>query len=208
MAETQAPRRLPSIIERDPRYDYHVSDPYSRLLRDRVVLLCCPVDDTAAADVMAQLIYLDGESDRPISLYLNSPGGSLTAMMAVYDTMRYLGSEIRTVCLGQAVSAAAVLLAAGTHGKRLILPYARVILHEPDLPPAQGPSDDLQIQARETLRLRAVMTDLLVQHTGQPGERIDADLSRQTSLPAEQAVASGLADEIITRLDGPGRREA
>lgn len=209
MAADPVPRRLPSIIERDPRHDYYVSDPYSRLLRDRVVLLCCPVDDTAAADVIAQLIYLDGErSDREISLYINSPGGSLTAMMAVYDTMRYLSSEIQTVCLGQAVSAAAVLLAAGSPGKRLILPYARVILHEPDLPAMSGSSSELAVQAAETLRLRAIMTELFAEHTGQPVERVDADLGRQHILTAAQAVAYGVADQIISRLATPAHQGA
>jgi ATP-dependent Clp protease protease subunit len=188
---------LPSVVERDARGEY-ATDPYSKLLRERIIFLGTPVDDTAANDVMAQLLYLDYDNPgRDISLYLNSPGGSITAMTAIYDTMRHISSDIQTVCLGQAASAAAVLLAAGTPGKRMILPNARVLIHQPAMDVSQGQTSDLEIQAREILRARAAMEEILAGHTGQSRERVHADLERDTILTAEQALAYGFVDELI-----------
>ena len=188
---------LPTIVERTGRGEYAV-DPYSKLFTDRVVFLGVPVDDACANDVMAQLLYLDHDMPgREISLYLNSPGGSVTAMMAIHDTMRFVMSDIRTVCLGQANSVAAILLAAGTRGKRLILPNARVVLRQPELPVEQGSASDLEIQANEVLRTRDVMVGLLAGHTGRDLDRVRRDLDRDTILPAADALAYGLVDELI-----------
>jgi ATP-dependent Clp protease protease subunit len=187
---------LPTIIERSARGEYAL-DPYSKLLADRIVFLGTPVDDRAANDVMAQLLWLDYDNpDRDISLYINSPGGSLTAMTAIYDTMRLVGADIQTVCLGQAVSAAAVLLAAGTPGKRLILPHARVVVHQPSLDVSEGQASDLAIRAREIGRLRAAMEEILVEHTGRTPDRIRADLEREMILSGTEAVEYGYADVL------------
>jgi ATP-dependent Clp protease protease subunit len=195
---------LPTIIERTARGEYSI-DPYSKLLADRIVFLGTPVNDTSANDVMAQLLWLDYDNPgRDVSLYINSPGGSLTAMMAIYDTMRFVSSDIRTVCLGQAMSAAAVLLAAGTPGKRMVLPHARVVIHQPALDVSHGQTSDLEIQAREILRVRAAMRDILAEHTGRDADRIRADLERETILTGPDAVAYGLADTVTpTRRPAP-----
>jgi ATP-dependent Clp protease protease subunit len=194
---------LPTIVERDSRAEYTM-DPYSMLLRDRIIFLGSVIDDTSANDVMAQLLYLDHDNPtRDISLYINSSGGSLTALMAIYDTMRFLSADIMTVCLGQAVSAAAVLLAAGTPGKRMILPYSRVVIHQPEVGVDQGSTSDLQIRAREILRVRTVMEGLLAEHTGQPRERIHADLERDTILTATEALGYGFVDLLV-----PSRRKS
>jgi ATP-dependent Clp protease protease subunit len=178
-------------------------DLYSRMLRDRIVFVTDPIDDTLAANIAAQLLYLDADyPDRDISLYINSTGGSPTAMTAIYDTMCSVSSDVQTVCLGQAVTVAALLVAAGTPGKRLIAPYARVVLQEPSLESGPGTTSDLEIQARELLRTRALMTALLAQHTGQSAERIDADLGRQMILTAAEAIEYGLADHVVARRSG------
>src|SRR5262249_17050730 len=154
------------------RGEYSI-DPYSKLLSDRIVMLITTVDDTSAGDVIAQLLYLDHEKpERDISLFINSPGGSVTAMMSIYDTMQFVSADIQTVCLGQAASAAALLLAAGTPGKRLILPNARVMVQQPALDISRGPASDLEVQAREVLRMRATVEELLARHTGQARERV------------------------------------
>jgi ATP-dependent Clp protease protease subunit len=175
-------------------------DPYAKLLEERIVLLGTPVDDTAANDVMAQLIHLEyRDPDRDISLYVNSPGGSFSAMSAIHDTMRYVSCDIETVCLGQAGSTAAVLLAGGTPGKRFMLPGARVVLRQPTLSePVQGQASDLEIQAGELLRVRARLEEMLAGHTGQSRERIRADIERDTVLDARQAVDYGLVDGVVT----------
>jgi ATP-dependent Clp protease, protease subunit len=194
---------LPTITERTSRGEYPM-DPYSKLLSDRVIFLGAPVDDTSANDVMAQLLYLDYDNpERDISLYINSPGGSVTAMTAVYDTMRFVSADIQTVCLGQAASAAAILLAAGSPGKRLILPNARVVIHQPAMDAGQGQTSDLEIQAREMLRTRAAMEEILAQHTGRSRESVHADIERDTILGAAEAVAYGLVDELV-----PSRKSA
>ena len=189
--------RLPTIVERSHFGEYSI-DPYSKLLGDRIVMLGTAVDDTAANDVMAQLLYLDHDQpDRDISLLINSPGGSLTAMTAIYDTMRYVNADIQTVCLGQAGAAAALLLAAGTPGKRTMLPNARVVIHQPALDVSQGATGDLEIQAREIIRLRGLMEELLAGHTGQSRERVRADIDRDTILGGPEAIAYGLVDALI-----------
>ena len=188
---------LPNIVERTSRGEYAI-DPYSKLLSERVVFLGTAVDDTAANDILAQLLYLDYDKpERDISLYVNSPGGSLTAMMTIYDTMRVLRCDVRTVCLGQAASAAALLLAAGTPGKRMMLPNARVVLHQPRMEVSQGSTSDLAIQARELLRMRTAMEETLAEHTGRDLDQIRRDLDRETILDGSQAVAYGLVDLLL-----------
>jgi ATP-dependent Clp protease, protease subunit len=188
---------LPNIVERTSRGEYAI-DPYSKLLSERVVFLGTAVDDTAANDVLAQLLYLDYDKpERDISLYVNSPGGSLTAMMTIYDTIRILRCDVRTVCLGQAASAAALLLAAGTPGKRMMLPNARVVLHQPRIELAQGSTSDLAIQAQELLRMRSAMEEILAGHTGRDVDQIRRDLDRELILDGPQAVEYGLVDLLL-----------
>ncbi|MFF1477937.1 ATP-dependent Clp protease proteolytic subunit [Streptomyces sp. NPDC058301] len=190
---------LPEFSERTAT-GVRTLDPYSKLLEERIVFLGTPVDDTAANDVMAQFMHLEhADPDRDISLYINSPGGSLTAMTAIYDTMRYITCDVETVCMGQAASAAAVLLAAGAPGKRLALPGARILIHQPAIAePIQGQPSDLEIYANELQRERALLTDLLARHTGQSTERISADIERDTILDAAAAAQYGLVDHVIT----------
>ncbi|MEU2582006.1 ATP-dependent Clp protease proteolytic subunit [Streptomyces avermitilis] len=174
-------------------------DPYAKLLDERIVFLGTPIDDTSANDVMAQFMHLEYLApDRDISLYINSPGGSFSAMTAVYDTMQFVSCDVETVCLGQAASAAAVLLAGGTPGKRLALPGARVLIHQPSLPaPVQGQASDLVIQAAELTRTREQLEELLVRHTGQSPERVAADVERDKILDAPAAMAYGLVDRVV-----------
>ncbi|GHG49564.1 ATP-dependent Clp protease proteolytic subunit [Streptomyces griseocarneus] len=174
------------------------TDPYAKLFSERVIVLGGAVDDAAAHDVIAQLMLLEHTApDRDVSLYLNSPGGSFSAMCAVHDTMRYIGCDIETVCVGRAGPAAAVLLAAGTPGKRMVLPHARVVLHQPSLDGAvRGRPDDLALEAGELLRERETMTRMLSEHTGRSAERVRRDLDRPAFLDAGAAVAYGLADHI------------
>ncbi|TPQ18483.1 ATP-dependent Clp protease proteolytic subunit [Streptomyces sporangiiformans] len=188
-----------------PEFTEHTSsgqrtmDPYARLLEERIVFLGTPIDNTSANDVMAQFIHLEHQSpDRDISLYINSPGGSFSAMTAIYDTMRYITCEVETVCLGQAASAAAVLLAAGAPGKRSALPDARMLIHQPSLSePVQGQASDLAIQAEEMMRTRRLLEEMLARHTGRSQERISADIERDKILDAPAAVEYGLVDQII-----------
>jgi ATP-dependent Clp protease protease subunit len=162
------------------------------------VFLGTTVDDTSANDVVAQLLCLESDDpDKDISLYINSPGGSVTAMMAIYDTMQFVASDIRTVCLGQAGSAAAILLAAGNPGKRLMLSHSRVVIQQPSMQPVQGQATDLQILAAEVLRVRAAMADILALHTGRSRAQIRADLARDTILTSVEALAYGVVDGIL-----------
>ncbi|QES04845.1 ATP-dependent Clp protease proteolytic subunit [Streptomyces venezuelae] len=195
---------LPAFTERTS-YGTRTLDPYSKLLESRIVFLGTPIDETAANDVIAQLLYLDHAGpDQDIALYINSPGGSVSAMTAIYDTMGSLHCDLETTCLGQAMSTAAVLLAAGTPGKRMMLPGARVTLQEPAMDePLRGQPSDLDLQAREMLRLRALMAGMLTAHTGRDRKRIDADLDRLTVLDAPAALAYGLVDHVITSRRGP-----
>ncbi|AYC42948.1 MULTISPECIES: ATP-dependent Clp protease proteolytic subunit [Streptomyces] len=187
-------------------------DPYSKLLEERIVFLGTPIDDISANDVMAQFMYLEHQApDRDIALYINSPGGSFSAMSAIYDTMQYVGCDVATTCLGQAGSSAAVLLAAGTPGKRSVLPGARVVIHQPALTePVRGQASDLAIQADELLRVRARLEELLVRHTGRTAEQVSADIERDTVLDAQGALDHGLVDAIVpnrrSSLTTPGAR--
>ncbi|MEU2112666.1 ATP-dependent Clp protease proteolytic subunit [Streptomyces sp. NPDC019507] len=174
-------------------------DPYAKLLDERIVFLGAPVDTTSANDVIAQLLYLEyAAPDQDISLYINSPGGSISAMSAIYDTMQTVTCDISTTCLGQAASTAAVLLAAGAPGKRMALPGARVVVQQPSLPePVQGQPTDLDVQAQELLRLRDQLAAMLVRHSGQSAERIAADLDRDTVFDAAGALEYGLIDHLV-----------
>jgi len=188
---------LPLISERTSRSEYLV-DPYSKAFGDRVVFLGTALDDQAANDVLVQLLYLDADNPgRDIGVYINSPGGSLTAMLAVYDTMRSLASDVQTVCVGQCGPEAAMLLAAGSKGKRMMLPNARVILHQPAMEISQGATQDLQVQAQELLRQRSALEAILAEHTGRTPEQIRADLERPHVLDGPAAIAYGLVDVLL-----------
>ncbi|BDH12996.1 ATP-dependent Clp protease proteolytic subunit [Streptomyces hygroscopicus] len=188
---------LPEFTERTSQ-GTRTMDPYSKLLSERIIFLGTPIDDTSANDVMAQLIHLEHAApEQDISLYINSPGGSFTAMTAIYDTMNFVSCDVETVCLGQAASSAAVLLAAGAPGKRLALPGARILIHQPSFSePVQGQATDLQIQAEEMLRTRDVLEEMLARHTGQPRERIAADIERDKIFDALAAQEYGLIDGL------------
>lgn len=176
-------------------------DPYTKLFEDRIIFLGTPISDDIANAVMAQLLCLQSmDPERPISMYINSPGGSFTALTAIYDTMRYIKPDVQTVCLGQAASAAAVLLAAGTKGKRLALPNSRILIHQPATEGGYGQSSDLEIQAREILRIRSLMEAMLADATGQSEEQVSLDIERDKYLTAEQAVEYGIVDDILTSL--------
>ncbi|MFE7620916.1 ATP-dependent Clp protease proteolytic subunit [Streptomyces sp. NPDC057496] len=190
---------LPEFTERTSS-GTRTLDPYSKLLSERIVFLGTPVDDAAASDLIAQFMYLEHDApDRPVSLYINSPGGSFGAMSAIHDTMQYLSCEVETYCLGQAGSCAATLLAAGAPGRRHALPGARVVVQQPALPePLRGQPSDLEIEARELERVRGVLIDLLARHTGRDAERIATDIERDLVLDAAGAKAYGLVDHIVT----------
>jgi ATP-dependent Clp protease protease subunit len=188
---------MPVVIEQTSRGERSF-DLYSRLLSGRIVFLGTPVDDASANLIMAQLLYLESEDpDKDINLYINSPGGSVTALLGIYDTMQYIRSQVSTTCLGFAASAAAVILAAGASGKRFALPHSTVLLHQPH-GGAQGQSADIDIQAREILRLRALTNEILARHTGQPLDKIVHDTDRDFILDADQAMEYGLVDEILS----------
>ncbi|GGV01088.1 putative ATP-dependent Clp protease proteolytic subunit-like protein [Streptomyces litmocidini] len=196
---------LPEFTERTS-FGTRTLDPYSKLLGSRIVFLGTPIDETSANDVIAQFLYLDHAAPgQDIALYINSPGGSIGSMTAIHDTMRTLSCDVETTCLGQAASTAAVLLAAGTPGKRHVLPGARITLRQPAMDePLRGQPSDLDIHARELLRLRALTAGMLTEYTGQGRERIDADLDRLTVLDASAAVAYGLVDHVITNRRDAG----
>lgn len=194
--EAQGRYVLPNIIERTSRGEYGM-DPYSKLLKERIVFLGVQIDDVSANDVMAQLLYLESEDpDRDINIYINSPGGSFTALTAIYDTMQFVRPDISTVCLGQAASAAAVLLAAGAPGKRFAVPNARILIHQPS-GQGEGQSSDIEIQAREIMRMNSLLEKMLSDHTGQSVESVRNDIKRDKILTAEEAVTYGLIDEVI-----------
>jgi ATP-dependent Clp protease, protease subunit len=187
---------VPVVVEQTSRGERSF-DIYSRLLNERIIFLGTPVDDTVANLVMAQLLHLESEDpDKDIQLYINSPGGSVTALLAIYDTMQYVKPDVATTCMGQAASAAAVLLAAGAKGKRFGLPHSRILIHQPS-GGAEGQSVDIEIQAREILRMRRMLDEILAAHTGQPVERISRDTDRDFIMTAEQAKEYGLIDDII-----------
>lgn len=188
---------LPQFEERTP-YGFKRQDPYARLFEDRIIFLGTQVDDASADDVMAQLLVLEAmDSDRDITLYINSPGGSFTAMTAIYDTMQYIRPRIQTVALGQAASAAAVLLAAGSPGLRMALPNARVLIHQPSMGGDRGTATDLQIHADELLLIRTWMEETLANHTNKTADQIREDIDRDKFLSAEQAKDYGLIDEVL-----------
>jgi ATP-dependent Clp protease, protease subunit len=189
---------VPNVIETTSRGERH-SDLYSRMLRENIIFIPTAIDDTVANLVCAQLIHLESENpDKDISIYINSPGGDITALFAIYDTMQFIKNDIATICLGQAASAAAVLLAAGTKGKRLALPHARVLLHQPWGQVGYGQVTDLELAAKEILRMRDLLEEILAKHTGQTVEKIHADTDRDYVIEAPQAVAYGIIDEVIT----------
>jgi ATP-dependent Clp protease protease subunit len=189
---------LPSYVERTS-YGVKEMNPYNKLFEERIVFVGAPVDDTLANDVIAQLIALEGmDTDRTISLYINSPGGSLTAMTAIYDTMQFVKPEIETTCVGQAASAAAVLLAAGSPGKRAALPHSRILIHQPSTEGGRGQTSDLEIQANEIIRQREELEEILALHSGRAVEQVRADIERDRFLTAPEAREYGLIDEIIT----------
>jgi ATP-dependent Clp protease protease subunit len=190
---------LPSFVERT-NYGIKESNPYNKLFEERIIFLGAPIDDVVANDVMAQLIVLEStDPDRDIQIYINSPGGSFTALTAIYDTMVYVRPEIQTICMGQAASAAAVILAAGTKGKRFALTNSRILIHQPS-GGTEGAMQisDLEIQANEIQRMRQLEEEILARHTGQPIEKVRADIERDTILTAEQAKDYGIVDEVIT----------
>ncbi len=179
-------------------------DPYTKLFEDRIIFLGTPISDEIANAVMAQLLCLQQmDADRDIEIYINSPGGSFTALTAIYDTMRYIKPDVRTVCLGQAASAAAILLAAGTPGKRLALPNSRILIHQPYTEGTGGQISDLEIQANEIFRMRELMEKMISDATGKSMEEVSKDVDRDKILTAEQAVEYGLVDEVLNTLKVP-----
>ncbi|MGW3254605.1 ATP-dependent Clp protease proteolytic subunit [Streptomyces fungicidicus] len=198
MTRPSARHVLPEFTERTMS-GQRTMDPYAKLLQERIVILGTRIDETSANDVMAQFMYLEHHApDQDISLYINSPGGSFHAMSAIHDTLRYVTCDVETVCLGQAEGAAALLLAAGTPGKRLVLPGSRLVLRQPVLlEPVEGQTSDLAIQAEELNRIRAQMEEMLVRHTGRTAEQVRADIERDTVLDAGAAVEYGLADRVV-----------
>ena len=192
----QANYIIPSVIEKSNGREVS-SDLYSRLLRDNIIFLGTPIDDGVANVICAQLLHLESENpDRDISLYINSPGGDVNAMFAIYDTMQYIRPDVNTICFGQAASAAAVLLAAGSAGKRLALPSSRILLHQP-YSGAQGQVSDLEIAANEIERLKSQLESILSTHSGQTTEKIQSDTDRDFVMTAEEAKAYGVIDEVI-----------
>ena len=196
---------VPTVVEQTNRGE-RAYDLYSRLLKDNIIFLGTPIDDTIANLVCAQMLHLESENpDKDINIYINSPGGDITALFAIYDTMQFIRNDIATICYGQAASAAAVLLAAGTKGKRLALPHARVLLHQPYGAMGYAQVTDLELAAKEILRMRDLMEEMLSHHTGQPIERIHTDTDRDFVLEAEAALEYGIIDEVITARNAADR---
>jgi len=196
---------VPTVVEQTNRGE-RAYDLYSRLLKDNIIFLGTPIDDTIANLVCAQMLHLESENpDKDINIYINSPGGDITALFAIYDTMQFIRNDIATICYGQAASAAAVLLAAGTKGKRLALPHARVLLHQPYGAMGYAQVTDLELAAKEILRMRDLMEEMLSHHTGQPRERIHVDTDRDFVLEAEAALEYGIIDEVITARNAADR---
>jgi len=200
-AEARSDQRIynylvPTVVEQTNRGE-RAFDIYSRLLKERIIFLGTPIDDSIANLIMAQLLHLESEdSDKDINLYINSPGGEITGLFAIYDTMQFIKPDIATYCMGQAASAAAVLLAAGTKGKRHALPHARILLHQP-YSGAGGQASDIEIQAKEINRMRELLETVLAHHTGQSIERINRDTDRDFIMNADEAKAYGIIDEVI-----------
>jgi len=193
--------QIPGVVEQTSRGERSY-DLYSRLLRDNIIWLDTPIDDASASLTCAKLVYLESENpDKDISIYINSPGGDITALFAIYDTMQFIKNDVATICLGQAASAAAVLLAAGTKGKRLALPPSRILLHQPYGQVGYGQVTDLELAAKEILRMRDLLEELLSKHTGQTLERVHADTDRDFVMEAFEALAYGIIDDVITSRD-------
>lgn len=192
---------VPIVVEQTPRGE-RAYDIFSRLLKDNVIFLGEPIDDHVASLVIAQMLFLEAENpNRDISLYINSPGGSISAGLAIYDTMQYVKPDVVTICVGQASSMAAVLLAGGSKGKRLALPHARVLLHQPLMYGLGGQATDIDIHAKDLVRLRQRLNEILSTHTGQPLEKINADTERDFILEAQEAVHYGIIDRVITHRE-------
>jgi ATP-dependent Clp protease protease subunit len=192
---------VPMVVEQTNRGE-RAYDIYSRLLKDRIIFLGTAINDIVANLITAQLLFLEAEDpEQDIAFYINSPGGSVTAALAIYDTMQYIRPDVSTICIGMAASAAALLLTAGAHGKRYALPHSTILIHQP-LGGVQGQASDIEIHAREILRIRSVLNDILVKHTGQPKETIDDDTDRDRFMTPEEAKGYGLIDEVIISRDG------
>ncbi len=198
---------VPTVIEQTSRGERGY-DLYSRLLKERIIILGTPIDDVVANLICAQMLFLEYEDpDKDIHLYVNSPGGDITALFAIYDTMKFVKPDVSTFCFGQAASAAAVLLAAGANGKRFALPHARILLHQP-WGGAAGQASDIELQAKEIIRMRDLLNSMLAGDTGQPTEKIARDTDRDFIITAEEAVLYGLIDEVITSRDAVSAAEA
>ena len=190
---------VPTVVENTPRGE-RAFDIYSRLLKDRIVFLGTPIDDGVANVIMAQLLHLEGEDpDKDISIYINSPGGSTYALMAIYDTMQFIKADVATYCMGLAASAAAVLLAGGAAGKRYALPHSRVMLHQPHISGLAGQATDIEIHAREIIKTREEINEILVKHTGQKIDRVADDTERDYWMSAAESKEYGVVDEVLTR---------
>ena len=190
---------IPMVVEQTNRGE-RAYDIYSRLLRDSIIFIGTPIDDNVANLITAQLLFLEAEDpERDISLYINSPGGSISAGLAVYDTIQFIRNDVSTICVGQAASMAAVLLTAGTPKKRFSLPHSRVLIHQPWMGGLQGQATDIDIQAKEILRLRSILNRILAHHTGQPLERIEKDVDRDYIMTADQSKEYGIIDEVISK---------
>ena len=190
---------VPMVVEQTNRGE-RAYDIYSRLLRDSIIFIGTPIDDNVANLVIAQLLFLEAEDpERDISLYVNSPGGSITAGLAIYDTLQFIKNDVTTICVGQAASMAAVLLAAGTAKKRFALPHSKILIHQPWMSGLQGQATDIEIHAKEILRMRTILNNILAKHTNQPNDRIEKDVERDYILTAEQAKDYGIIDEVISK---------
>ena len=190
---------VPMVVEQTNRGE-RAYDIFSRLLRDSIIFIGTPIDDNVANLVIAQLLFLEAEDpERDISLYVNSPGGSITAGLAIYDTLQFIKNDVTTICVGQAASMAAVLLAAGTAKKRFALPHSKILIHQPWMSGLQGQATDIEIHAKEILRMRTILNNILAKHTSQPIDRIEKDVERDYILTAEQAKDYGIIDEVISK---------
>jgi ATP-dependent Clp protease protease subunit len=190
---------VPMVVEQTSRGE-RAYDIYSRLLKDNIIFIGTPIDDNVANLVTAQLLFLEAEDpEKDISLYINSPGGSITAGLAIYDTMQFIRPDVTTICVGQAASMGALLLTAGTKGKRFALPNSRILIHQPSMGGLSGQASDIDIHAKEILRLRAICSKILADHTGQPLEKIEHDVDRDYIMTAEESKQYGLVDQVIVR---------
>ena len=192
---------VPTVVEQTSRGE-RAFDIYSRLLKERIIFLGTPIDDTVANLIMAQLLHLEGDDpEKDISMYINSPGGVMTSLMAIYDTMHFIKPDVATYCMGQAASAAAVLLASGTAGKRFALPHARIMLHQPHIGGLEGQATDIEIHAREIVRVKEEMNAMLASHTGQEIDKIRHDTDRDFWMTANEALAYGVVDKVLSGRD-------